>query len=195
MRPLKSLETDWRRAPRKHSEVSNYAALVAVAHGNRTHRGRLSSPATGFEDRAGHQIRTRYRGGRYQVLPVGRKGKRRGNSAQAQLELAAPVAGCVAVDAHDGMQTVASRRAQGAEYQRACDERSRDGDGRKPGGHPVRPRERGDEQGEKDREAESEGDQCRGKRIRVGAGDVAGGTQGRKGRRRAKIDGCDGEEG
>ena len=35
---------------------------VAVAHGNRTHRGRLSSPATGFEDRAGHQIRTRYRG-------------------------------------------------------------------------------------------------------------------------------------
>src|SRR5205823_2431659 len=35
--------------------------VVAVAHGNRTHRGRLSSPATGFEDRAGHQIRTRYR--------------------------------------------------------------------------------------------------------------------------------------
>src|ERR1700687_4726376 len=34
---------------------------VAVAHGNRTHRGRLSAPATGFEDRASHQIRTRYR--------------------------------------------------------------------------------------------------------------------------------------
>jgi len=34
---------------------------VAVAHGNRTHRGRLSAPATGFEDRASHQIRKRYR--------------------------------------------------------------------------------------------------------------------------------------
>src|SRR5437879_3526929 len=35
--------------------------LVAVAHGNRTHRTCLSARATGFEDRAGHQIRTRYR--------------------------------------------------------------------------------------------------------------------------------------
>src|SRR6267143_355637 len=35
---------------------------MAVAHGNRTHRGRLSAPATGFEDRASHQIRKRYRG-------------------------------------------------------------------------------------------------------------------------------------
>jgi hypothetical protein len=34
---------------------------MAVAHGNRTHRGRLSAPATGFEDRASHQIRKRYR--------------------------------------------------------------------------------------------------------------------------------------
>src|SRR6266446_5251820 len=34
---------------------------MAVAHGNRTHRGRLSAPATGFEDRASDQIRTRYR--------------------------------------------------------------------------------------------------------------------------------------
>src|SRR5207302_10257321 len=39
-------------------EISN---VMAVAHGNRTHRGRLSAPATGFEDRASHQIRTRYR--------------------------------------------------------------------------------------------------------------------------------------
>ena len=37
--------------------------VVAVAHGNRTHRGRLSAPATGFEDRASHQIRKRYRRG------------------------------------------------------------------------------------------------------------------------------------
>ena len=37
--------------------------VVAVAHGNRTHRGRLSAPATGFEDRAPHQSGTRYRGG------------------------------------------------------------------------------------------------------------------------------------
>src|SRR6266850_6197510 len=35
--------------------------VLAVAHGNRTHRGRLSAPATGFEDRASHQIRKRYR--------------------------------------------------------------------------------------------------------------------------------------
>jgi hypothetical protein len=41
--------------------------VVAVAHGNRTHRGRLSAPATGFEDRASHQIRKRYREGKYQV--------------------------------------------------------------------------------------------------------------------------------
>src|SRR5438132_13715520 len=48
---------------------------VAVAHGNRTHRGRLSAPATGFEDRASHQIRTRYRCGIYQEIfrgPAGR---------------------------------------------------------------------------------------------------------------------------
>jgi len=37
---------------------------VAVAHGNRTHRTCLSARATGFEDRAGHQIRTRYRRGK-----------------------------------------------------------------------------------------------------------------------------------
>ena len=42
---------------------SSEICMLAVAHGNRTHRGRLSAPATGFEDRASHQIRTRYRGG------------------------------------------------------------------------------------------------------------------------------------
>ena len=78
--------------------------------------------------------------------------------ARAQLESAAPVAGCVAVDPHHGMQPVASRRAQGAEDQRACDHRSGDGDGGKPGGDPVRPREGGDEQGEKDCETDREGD-------------------------------------
>jgi hypothetical protein len=36
---------------------------LAVAHGNRTHRAHISVSATGFEDRAGHQIRTRYRPG------------------------------------------------------------------------------------------------------------------------------------
>ena len=41
-------------------EISN---VMAVAHGNRTHRGRLSAPATGFEDRAPHQSGTRYRRG------------------------------------------------------------------------------------------------------------------------------------
>src|SRR6267378_69789 len=51
--------------------------LVAVAHGNRTHRGRLSAPATGFEDRASHQIRKRYREGNYQVSARGRGRKRR----------------------------------------------------------------------------------------------------------------------
>ena len=41
---------------------------MAVAHGNRTHRGRLSAPATGFEDRASHQIRKRYRGRSYSEI-------------------------------------------------------------------------------------------------------------------------------
>src|SRR5882724_12398641 len=49
---------------------------VAVAHGNRTHRGRLSAPATGFEDRASHQSRKRYREGRYQVSSNGLGRKR-----------------------------------------------------------------------------------------------------------------------
>src|SRR6267378_4029415 len=39
---------------------SSEIGMLAVAHGNRTHRGRLSAPATGFEDRASHQIRKRY---------------------------------------------------------------------------------------------------------------------------------------
>ena len=41
---------------------SSEIGMLAVAHGNRTHRGRLSAPATGFEDRAPHQSGTRYRG-------------------------------------------------------------------------------------------------------------------------------------
>ena len=53
---------------------------VAVAHGNRTHRGRLSAPATGFEDRASHQIRTRYRGGMYR-FSLGRCEKKGGRVA------------------------------------------------------------------------------------------------------------------
>src|SRR4051812_1314755 len=57
-------EIEQHLARRAHPSSKNSARLVAVAHGNRTHRGRLSSPATGFEDRAGHQIRTRYRGGK-----------------------------------------------------------------------------------------------------------------------------------
>src|SRR3989442_4434106 len=52
-----SLETFAEGSPNS-SEIS----ILAVAHGNRTHRGRLSAPATGFEDRASHQIRKRYRG-------------------------------------------------------------------------------------------------------------------------------------
>ena len=44
-----------------HGAVAVDSNSVAVAHGNRTHRTCLSARATGFEDRAGHQIRTRYR--------------------------------------------------------------------------------------------------------------------------------------
>src|SRR5207248_6237212 len=57
---------------------SHHAAIriLAVAHGNRTHRTRLSARATGFEDRAGHQIRTRYRRGIYQVSSWGQREKR-----------------------------------------------------------------------------------------------------------------------
>ena len=32
-----------------------------VVHGNRTRQQRLSAPFTGFEDRAGHQVRRHYR--------------------------------------------------------------------------------------------------------------------------------------
>lgn len=43
---------------------------MAVVHGNRTRPERLSAPHTGFEDRAGHQIRAHYRRGGYAERPV-----------------------------------------------------------------------------------------------------------------------------
>src|SRR5437762_11377740 len=53
----------WRQFGDARGRLTNTSEIrnLAVAHGNRTHRGRLSAPATGFEDRASHQIRKRYR--------------------------------------------------------------------------------------------------------------------------------------
>lgn len=44
---------------------------MAVGHENRTHQGPLSRPLTGFEDRAGHQIRRPYHARLY--CPVSQK--------------------------------------------------------------------------------------------------------------------------
>src|SRR5947207_6196535 len=76
----------WRQFGDARGRLTNTSEIrnLAVAHGNRTHRGRLSAPATGFEDRASHQIRKRYREGRYQVSSngLGRKGPSVSNPEQ-----------------------------------------------------------------------------------------------------------------
>jgi hypothetical protein len=53
---------------------------MAVGHENRTHQGPLSRPLTGFEDRAGHQIRRPYHS---RLVPSPRRRVNLARSAQS----------------------------------------------------------------------------------------------------------------